>query len=161
MKRIHRAYVTSLVLITLIVSACGGPDPTPPPGPTPPPTNNTLSGTVVFPAGSNVSAMGTVVTACVLVGQTCDAQQTVATTTTEAGTFNLQVTPGTAYTLFAFRDLNTNNARDDGDYEGQAPETVTAPMSGLSIVMSAVQTGDTPPPTPPPPRQVRGRLAVR
>ena len=163
MKRIHQAYVTSLVLLTLVVSACGGPDPvTPgptPPQPPPPPANNTLSGTVLFPPGSNVAATGTVVRACVLVGQTCDPQQSVATTTTDTGAFSLQVVPGVAYSLFAFKDINFNNTRDDGDYEGQTATPVTAPVNNLSVLMNVVQTGDTPTPPPPPPPTGQGELS--
>ena len=155
MKRIHQLYVISFVLLALLLSACGGENtgtetPVQPPQP-PPPANNTLSGTVVFPPGSGVTASGTVLTACVLVGQACDPQQSVATTAADGGTFSLQVTPGIAYTLFAFKDTNANNARDNGDYEGQAPTPVTAPASNLSLQMNPVQGGDTPPPPPPPP----------
>ena len=148
MKKFRYPYTLLIGLLTLLLTACPGTD-------TPLPGGTTLSGLVIAPAGGDVA--GTTVFACVLVGQTCDAQQTRTVTLSQAGAsspFTIEVLPGVQYTVIAFKDINANGTVDAGDYrgtytlDGQTDALVTAPAANLTIQMTVF--GSTPGPGPNP-----------
>ena len=122
----------------LILSACGGNSPTTPGLPAgPQPGPNDLSGTVIAPAGGDVS--GTLVIACSDANCTSPLGATV-TQPGQSGPFLITAVPGVQYVLVAIKDANgNNNVEEPGDFigvytvDGTNAALVTPPAANLNI----------------------------
>jgi uncharacterized protein (DUF2141 family) len=140
-----------LLILSLLglFAACNraGTSPTPPAAPS-------LSGTVLAPAGGSV--FGTVVMACIPLGDDCDEAKSRYIKISEAGrsaSFHITELEKVNYLLFAVKDMNDNGEfGDEGDYLGfYGPNgDVAAPADNLQIQMTIVtDDGNTSPPGEP------------
>ncbi len=163
----RRFYVLfSFLTLLLLLAACSSdsPEPVPTPEPIvepidptpvpPPPVGgNSISGNVIAPAGGDIS--GTEIGACPIVGDAPDCTNVISVVIAQPGPsapYNLDVAAGQPYVVFAFKDVNSSGARDDGDYFGaypsaEAAEAITAPASSINVTMQVFGSGSPTPPT--------------
>lgn len=105
-----------------------------------------VSGTLTMGAGGDLN--GTLVVACFLAGSQCDEAKSAVTQITAGGTegqFSFSGLAAGEYAVYAFKDMNGNNIPDDGDWYGEAAQTVTPPASGLLISMQVIGGAGGPP----------------
>jgi hypothetical protein len=151
-----------LALLCLLMGACAQPTNRPDPSP-----QYVLQGTVHAPAGQDVA--GTVVVACYPAGAPCDEAKTKFVEITGGGAsapFRLEGLEDLSYDLYAVKDVDgDNDFFGVGDYYGDTGDTVTPPLSGLSIQMAVLGDGGPVDPGPgvgdPEPYVVKGRVTDR
>ncbi len=137
----------ALVPLLFALAACGGTGPIPTPTPTPAPIPTSIPTPTPTPGGSGISGtvssptgevLGTAILACY--SESCDpatdgnSSATQVTTSGASAPYNIAVAAGT-YAVVALQDTNGNGAFETGDYAGVYPSAVTAPASGINIVM--------------------------
>ena len=155
-----KRYAALLLVIALLVSACGGGDapeePTTPQEPTVPEEPNTpeepapntaeVSGTVTAPAGTDI--VGTIIFACFVEGNACniESENTTGNIVEDSGSsvsFSVDLPPGN-YTVEAYKDVNGNDLIDVGDYygcfgqQGDTCRIVNPGSDGIAVQMEIV-----------------------
>ncbi len=116
-----------------------------------PPIGTGISGTVSAPTGGNVQ--NTVVTACFVVGTTCDiahanAKSIKITSTGPQASFTFSNLLAGKYGIYTDKDINNNGQSDAGDYNGCYSDATgclgfTPPKTGINIQMGVVAGGGT------------------
>ncbi|MCA9837852.1 MAG: S8 family serine peptidase [Trueperaceae bacterium] len=136
MKIVFRSLI--LVILLVVMTACGGSSPNNPNNPSP----GTLSGTIAAPVGGNIQ--NSVLIACYVQSNTCNVNSanTTSVRVSQAGgsaSFQFRNLAEGSYAIFAFKDTNgDDDFRDVADYQGcygsgQDCAVVSPPAANLNI----------------------------
>lgn len=141
---------STLLLLGTLLAACGpsGQDPSP-----------VISGQVMAPPGGSVQ--GTIIIACLVVGDDCDEDGSYIQEVTTGGQqaqFRFEGLERADYLLLALKDVDGDEEVGDGDYYAEHDRLLRPPAHGVTLRMDAI--GDEEPEPGIEPGIVKGRVVT-